>query len=143
MQPLHREACSPETRRRSTAPVAPSSYVPLCRGCTSPLADVYSFEVMDLGVPVKYPLILGFVIVAVDLVVWRGRLPAHDLARLFIRLALFFALSWILFTSGLSPFTQAPDYGAVELHWLGQILEIIWWLMGARLLSLSLDTLLL
>ncbi|CAL8480312.1 Mechanosensitive ion channel (plasmid) [Caballeronia sp. S22] len=99
---------------------------------------------MDLGVvPVKYPLILGFAIVAVDLVVWRGRLPAHDLARLFIRLALFFALSWILFTSGLSPFTQAPDYGAVELHWLGQILEIIWWLMGARLLSLSLDTLLL
>jgi small-conductance mechanosensitive channel len=92
---------------------------------------------------VKYPLILGFGIVAVDLVVWRAKLPEHDLTRLFIRLALFFALSWVLFSSGLSPFTQAPFNDVPELHWLGQILEIIWWLMGARLLTLSLDTLLL
>ncbi|WP_250453022.1 mechanosensitive ion channel family protein [Caballeronia sp. ATUFL_M2_KS44] len=91
----------------------------------------------------KYPLILGFGIVAVDVIVWRGRLPANDLARLFIRLGLFFALSWVLFSFGLSPFTQAPYADVVELHWLGQILEIIWWLMGARLLTLSLDTLLL
>jgi small-conductance mechanosensitive channel len=92
---------------------------------------------------VKYPLILGFGIVAVDLVVWRAKLPANDLLRLFIRLALFFALSWILMSSGLSPFSQAPYADVVELHWLGQVLEIIWWLMGARLLTLSLDTLLL
>ncbi|KXU94625.1 mechanosensitive ion channel protein MscS [Caballeronia megalochromosomata] len=91
----------------------------------------------------KYPLILGFAIVAVDVVVWRARLPANDLARLFIRLALFFGLSWVLFSSGLSPFTQAPYADVVELHWSGQVLEIIWWLMGARLLTLSLDTLLL
>ncbi|SAL61848.1 transport-related, membrane protein [Caballeronia arvi] len=91
----------------------------------------------------KYPLILGFGIVAVDLVVWRAKLPGNDLARLFIRLGLLFALSAVLFSSGLSPFTQAPYNDVVELHWLGQILEIIWWLMGARLLTLSLDTLLL
>ncbi|MEZ2353403.1 mechanosensitive ion channel domain-containing protein [Caballeronia sp. RCC_10] len=91
----------------------------------------------------KYPLILGLSIVAVDVVVWRARLPEHDLTRLFIRLALFFALSWVLFGSGLSPFTQAPYADVVELHWLGQLLEIIWWLMGARLLTLALDTLLL
>ncbi|BBU32728.1 hypothetical protein BTHE68_64620 (plasmid) [Burkholderia sp. THE68] len=91
----------------------------------------------------KNPLILGLAIVAVDVVVWRAKLPANDLARLFIRLALFFGLSWILFSSGLSPFTQAPYIDVVELHWLGQVLEIIWWLMGARLLTLSLDTLLL
>lgn len=91
----------------------------------------------------KYPLILGFGIVAIDVIVWRLRLPSQDLARLFIRLALFAAMSWVLFSSGLSPFTQAPYPDAVELHWLGQVLEIIWWLMGARLFTLSLDTLLL
>jgi small-conductance mechanosensitive channel len=92
---------------------------------------------------VKYPLFLGFGIVVVDLVVWRAKVPDNDLVRLFIRLALFFALSGVLFSSGLSPFTQAPFNDVVELHWLGQVLEIIWWLMGARLLTLSLDTLLL
>jgi small-conductance mechanosensitive channel len=91
----------------------------------------------------KYPLILGFGIVAIDVIVWRFRLPAHEFARLLIRLALFSVLSWVLFSSGLSPFTQAPYANAVELHWLGQVLEIIWWLMAARLLTLSLDTLLL
>ncbi|WP_144111611.1 mechanosensitive ion channel domain-containing protein [Paraburkholderia sp. BCC1886] len=91
----------------------------------------------------NYPIILGFGLVAADVVVWRLRVPAHEVIRLFIRLALFAALSWVLFTSGLSPFSQAPYRDAVELHWLGQVLEIIWWLMGARLLTLSLDTLLL
>jgi small-conductance mechanosensitive channel len=92
---------------------------------------------------VKYPLILGFAIVALDVAVWRLRLPPNELVRLFVRLALFSALSAVLFSSGLSPLTQAPHEYAAELHWLGQVLEIIWWLMGARLLTLSLDTLLL
>ncbi|KAA1007778.1 mechanosensitive ion channel [Paraburkholderia panacisoli] len=91
----------------------------------------------------KYPLILGFGIVAIDVVVWRFRLPSSEFARLLVRLALFSVLSWVLFSSGLNPFTQASYADAVELHWLGQVLEIIWWLMAARLLTLSLDTLLL
>jgi small-conductance mechanosensitive channel len=92
---------------------------------------------------VEYPLIVGFIIVAVDVVVWRARVPHPDLLRLFIRLALLAALSWVLFSSDLSPFAEARYPDAVGLHWLGQLLEIIWWLMGARLLTLSLDTLLL
>jgi small-conductance mechanosensitive channel len=95
------------------------------------------------GLPVKYPLLLSFGVVAIDIVVWRAGIPAHELARLLIRLVLFFMLSWILFSSGLTPFSQAPYADGVELHWLGQLIEIIWWLMGARLLTLSLDTLLL
>jgi small-conductance mechanosensitive channel len=91
----------------------------------------------------EYPLILGFGIVVLDVIVWRFRMPANELVRLFIRLALFSALSWVLFSSGLSPITQASPESAARLHWLGQVLEIIWWLMGARLLTLSLDTLLL
>ncbi len=91
----------------------------------------------------KYPLILGIGIVTLDLFVWRLRMPPNELIRLFIRLALFSALSAVLFSSGLNPVMQVPATGAPELHWLGQILEIIWWLTGARLLTLSLDTLLL
>jgi small-conductance mechanosensitive channel len=95
------------------------------------------------GTPVDYPLIGGVSIVALDIVVWRTRTPKHDLARIFVRLALYFGLSYVLFSSGLSPFSQAPYIDEVELYWLGQVLEIIWWLTGARLLTLSLDGLLL
>ncbi|MEM5310514.1 mechanosensitive ion channel family protein [Paraburkholderia sp. JHI869] len=91
----------------------------------------------------KYPLIVGLSIVIVDVVVWRARIPPQDLIRLFIRLALFAALSWVLFSSGMNPFGQAPYRDAPELHWLAQVLEIVWWLMAARLFTLSLDSLLL
>ncbi|APR38955.1 mechanosensitive ion channel family protein [Paraburkholderia sp. SOS3] len=90
-----------------------------------------------------HPLIIGYAILAVDLAVWRFRLPAHEVARLVVRLLLFAALSYVLFASGLSPFTQAPGFGSMSEHVLGQVLEIIWWLMGARLLGQALDTLLL
>jgi small-conductance mechanosensitive channel len=40
-------------------------------------------------------------------------------------------------------FSQAPYLDSRTLHTLGQVLEIIWWLTGARLLSMVLDTLLL
>ncbi|SAL85962.1 transporter, small conductance mechanosensitive ion channel MscS family protein [Caballeronia terrestris] len=91
----------------------------------------------------KHPLILGFCIVVLDVFVWRLRMPPNEFVRLFVRLALFAVLSAVLFSTGLSPVTQAPAADAAGPHWLGQVLEIIWWLMGARLLTLSLDSLLL
>ncbi|WP_186182739.1 mechanosensitive ion channel domain-containing protein [Burkholderia gladioli] len=91
----------------------------------------------------KYPLIVASSIVAADILVWRARLPPYERTRLFIRLALFAALSWLLFSADMSPFGEPPYRDAAGLHWLAQILEIIWWLMGARLLTLSLDLLLL
>ncbi|WP_186020906.1 mechanosensitive ion channel domain-containing protein [Burkholderia gladioli] len=91
----------------------------------------------------KYPLIVASSIVAADILVWRARLPPYERTRLFIRLALFAALSWRLFSADMSPFGEPPYRDAAGLHWLAQILEIIWWLMGARLLTLSLDLLLL
>ncbi|GAB2901304.1 hypothetical protein GCM10027093_42650 [Paraburkholderia jirisanensis] len=90
-----------------------------------------------------HPLLLGFLTLAADLAVWRFGRPQNEVARLFVRLLLFTILSYILFDSGLSPFSQAPGFGAMPLHLLGQVLEIVWWLNGARLLSLALDTLLL
>ncbi|MFC0401628.1 mechanosensitive ion channel family protein [Paraburkholderia rhizosphaerae] len=90
-----------------------------------------------------HPLIVGYAIVVVDLAVWRFRLPPQEVPRLLSRLVLFAALSYVLFASGLSPFSQAPVFDSVPQHVAGQVLEIIWWLMGARLLGMTLDTLLL
>jgi small-conductance mechanosensitive channel len=90
-----------------------------------------------------HPLIIGYLIVAADLAVWRFRLPTQEVGRLFVRLLLFAVLSYVLFASGLSPFSQAPGYGSMAQHVAGQVLEIIWWLTGARLLGQALDTLLL
>ncbi|ALL67222.1 cAMP-binding protein [Paraburkholderia caribensis MBA4] len=92
---------------------------------------------------VNNPLIFGFALVAVDVVIWRCATPKNEVARLLVRLCIYAALSALLFGSGLSPFSQAPYADSKPLHVLGQVLEIIWWLMGARLLSLALDTLLL
>ncbi|RFU49678.1 mechanosensitive ion channel family protein [Paraburkholderia sp. DHOC27] len=89
------------------------------------------------------PLIYGFAIVAIDAVVWSRTMPRNESVRLLLRLCLYAALSVVLFASGLSPFSQAPYADSRTLHTLGQVLEIIWWLTGARLLSMVLDTLLL
>lgn len=89
------------------------------------------------------PLIFGFALVAIDAVLWSRALPANEFARLVVRLCLYAAFSAVLFSSGLSPFSQAPYLDSKTLHTLGQVLEIIWWLTGARLLSVVLDSLLL
>ncbi|MGF6771897.1 small-conductance mechanosensitive channel [Paraburkholderia sp. GAS199] len=89
------------------------------------------------------PLIFGFALVACDVLVWRCAVPKNEVARLLVRLGLYAGFSAILFASGLSPFSQAPYPDSRALHLLGQVLEIIWWLTGARLLSKVLDTLLL
>lgn len=79
--------------------------------------------------------------VTFDVLVWRGVVPENDFAL---------GCSWVyaaysalLFSSGLSAFSQAPYPDPEPLHLLGHVLEVMWWLMGARLLSLALDTLLL
>ncbi|MGN4067603.1 hypothetical protein [Burkholderia gladioli] len=69
----------------------------------------------------KYPLIVASSIVAADILVWRARLPPYERTRLFIRLALFAALSWLLFSADMSPFGEPPYRDAAGLHWLGKL----------------------
>jgi small-conductance mechanosensitive channel/CRP-like cAMP-binding protein len=88
---------------------------------------------------VKDPLVLGFVLVVVDVVLWRAAVPRHDTVRLLLRLMIFALLSALLFGSALSPFTPAPWPESPGRHLAAQILEVSWWLIGARLLTLSLD----
>jgi small-conductance mechanosensitive channel/CRP-like cAMP-binding protein len=88
---------------------------------------------------VKDPLVLGFVLIVVDVVLWRAAFPRNDTIRLLLRLVIFALLSALLFGSALSPFTPAPWPESPGRHLAAQILEVSWWLIGARLLTLSLD----
>ncbi|CAD6534048.1 hypothetical protein LMG27952_02871 [Paraburkholderia hiiakae] len=88
-----------------------------------------------------HPLIFGFALVATDVVVWRCAVPSNEVARLLTRLGIYAVFSALLFDAGLSPFSEAPFDASRGLHVAGAVLEIIWWLTGARLLSLVLDTL--
>jgi small-conductance mechanosensitive channel len=90
---------------------------------------------------VDNPLIFGFALVALDVAVWHCAIPRNEVARLLVRLCIYAGLSALLFGSDLDPFFPAPYEDTRALHALGAALEIIWWLTGARLLSMVLDTL--
>jgi small-conductance mechanosensitive channel/CRP-like cAMP-binding protein len=92
---------------------------------------------------VNHPLLSGFALVALDVLVWCCAIPRNEVVRLFVRLCIYALFSALLFASNLSPFSQAPYADSWALHMLGQLLEIVWWLTSARLLSKILDTLLL
>ncbi|WP_408416529.1 mechanosensitive ion channel domain-containing protein [Paraburkholderia sediminicola] len=91
----------------------------------------------------SHPLIAGYALVIVDMLLWRFGFPENENSRLAIRLFAFALLTVLLFSAGLSPVSQAPGVQSSARHVAEQILEIFWWLNGARLLSLALDALLL
>ena len=49
------------------------------------------------------PLLLGTAAIVADLIAWRVIAPQHKLTLTAIRLALFVAFSWVLFSHGMSP----------------------------------------
>lgn len=91
----------------------------------------------------NHPLLAGYALVVVDAMLWRFRFPSNETARLAVRLVVFALFSALLFSTGLSPLSQPPFEQFIALQIAGEILEVIWWLTGARLLSLALDSLLL
>jgi small-conductance mechanosensitive channel len=91
----------------------------------------------------SHSLIAGYTLVILDTLLWRFGFPENENARLAIRLSTFALLTFVLFNAGLSPVAQAPDVPSSAQHVTEQVLEIIWWLNGARLLSLTLDAVLL
>lgn len=88
----------------------------------------------------NHPLLAGYAFVIVDILLWRFKFPMNENGRLFSRLVIFALLSALLFNTGLSPLSQATRSQSIPLHVAGQILEVIWWLNGARLLSIALDS---
>ncbi|MGF6574855.1 small-conductance mechanosensitive channel [Paraburkholderia sp. GAS333] len=78
-------------------------------------------------------------ILILDFLAWRFMDSRKDLLRFLIR-ALMFALStYILFSSGISPLRAAPWPADPFRHLLAQVLELVWWLQGARLVIIVLD----
>ncbi|CAG4889601.1 mechanosensitive ion channel family protein [Paraburkholderia saeva] len=89
----------------------------------------------------KDPLILGLVLIAIDVVLWRAAFPRRAPIRLVVRLVIFGLLSLVLFGSGLSPLTPPAIADSLPRRIAAQFLEVIWWLNGARLLTMTLDAL--
>jgi len=89
------------------------------------------------------PLVIAYAIVLADALLYTLKVPARSNVRLTLRLALYIGLTGVLFSNGLDPFSPAPFAEHPALHAAGQFVEVIWWLTGARLLSISLDELLL
>lgn len=87
----------------------------------------------------KTPLIAGGLLVAIDVTLWRSSIPANGRLRLFLRLLLFCLFSIVLFAGNMNPLMPAPWPESVGRHLCAQVLEVIWWLNGARLLTLFLD----
>ncbi|CAM2152759.1 Small-conductance mechanosensitive channel [Pararobbsia alpina] len=85
------------------------------------------------------PILIGFVIVAIDIAVWR-LIPAQRRVLLIgLRLVLFVGFTYVLFTHGMSPLEGVPVEGHPVQQLLSQALEIIWWFLGARLGIVLLD----
>ena len=89
------------------------------------------------------PLVIAYAIVFVDALLYTQKIPPRSGIRLMLRLSLYTALTVLLFSYDLAPFSPAPFTDHPALHAAGQLVEVIWWLTGARLLSISLDELLL
>ena len=87
----------------------------------------------------KEPLVFGFALVVVDVALWRITFVRNDTLRVLLRILNFGLLSWVLFVSSMSPFKPAPWPDSPFLHFPAQALEVLWWLIGARLVTVSLD----
>lgn len=82
---------------------------------------------------------MGFVIVAIDVAVWRLVPAMHRVVQIAARLVLFVGFSYVLFSHGMSPLEGLPVDGHPVRQILSQALEIIWWFLGARLAIVLLD----
>jgi small-conductance mechanosensitive channel/CRP-like cAMP-binding protein len=84
-------------------------------------------------------LSLGITIVLLDLLAWRVMPAQQRLALTAVRLVLFIVFSWLLFSHGMSP-VDGPAWPSQPItQFVSRILEIIWWLLGARLGIMLLD----
>jgi small-conductance mechanosensitive channel/CRP-like cAMP-binding protein len=62
-----------------------------------------------------------------------------DQMRLAFRGLMFGLSSYVLFSSGMNPLQAAPWADEPLRHLLAQVLELVWWLQGARLATIVLD----
>lgn len=88
-----------------------------------------------------HPLALGVAIVVGDVVAWRLIRTEHRQARIIMRVLIFALLSLVLFIGDISPFRGGSLSDQSWHRFLAQGLQIIWWFLGARVLTIVLDAL--
>ncbi|MGF6767538.1 small-conductance mechanosensitive channel [Paraburkholderia sp. GAS199] len=84
-------------------------------------------------------VLYGMAVLVLDFLAWRFMDRANEMARFSIRSVMFIFFTCILFSSGMNPMRAAPWQAEPFRHVLAQMLEIVWWLQGARLVIIVLD----
>lgn len=74
----------------------------------------------------------GLGVLLLDFLAWRFLKSEDARVRLSIRVPLFLALSYVLWTNDMIPFHVAPWPDNPFRHFLAQALELLWWLQAAQ-----------
>jgi small-conductance mechanosensitive channel/CRP-like cAMP-binding protein len=82
---------------------------------------------------------LGVAILAMDFLAWRFLGRSSEAVGIAFRTLMFALSTAVLFASGMNPLQAAPWPGEPLRHLLAALLEIVWWLQGARLVTIALD----
>ncbi len=94
-----------------------------------------------LPIFLAHPLQSAIVLLLLDIAFWRFIPSPLKYWRLAARLVVFLLYSTVLLKSGMSPLKSAPWPEEPLLHLVATGLEIIWWLLGARTLTILINTL--
>ncbi|AXE95797.1 MULTISPECIES: mechanosensitive ion channel family protein [Paraburkholderia] len=84
-------------------------------------------------------VLYGLGILVLDFLAWRFVAIRREQARLGLRALMFGLSTYVLFRSGMNPLRAAPWEDQPLRHLLAQMLEVVWWLQGARLVTIVLD----
>jgi small-conductance mechanosensitive channel len=84
-------------------------------------------------------VLYGLGILVLDFLAWRFMTRKTDKGRLALRTLMFGLSTYVLFTHGMNPMRAAPWPDEPVRHLLAQVLEVVWWLQGARLVTIVLD----
>lgn len=84
-------------------------------------------------------VLIGIGILAIDFLAWRFMDRTSEQVCLAFRTLLFGLSTYVLFSSGMNPLRAAPWESEPLRHLLAQVLEVVWWLQGARLVTVMLD----
>lgn len=84
-------------------------------------------------------VLFGVCILLVDFLAWRFLASKIEPVRLMFRALLFGLSTYVLFRSGMNPLRAAPWSTEPLRHFLAQMLELVWWLQAARLVTVMLD----
>ncbi|RKT21588.1 mechanosensitive ion channel-like protein [Paraburkholderia sp. RAU2J] len=84
-------------------------------------------------------VLYGLGILVLDFLVWRFMDSKSEQGRLALRALMFGLSTYVLFSSGMNPLRAAPWPDEPLRHLLAQVLEVVWWLQGARLVTIVLD----